>query len=50
MKSTNKLIIARWTRIWIEQNKDINILNYCYYRYFTNRFELFLLNNLEKTL
>ena len=31
-------------RIWIERNVDLHVFNYWFYRYFTNRFEYFLLS------
>ena len=46
-QSHNKLLLTRYTRQWIEKNDKINVLNYFYYRYFTNSFELFLVNLLE---
>ena len=38
----NKLVLKRATRMWVEQNFKIHALNYWYYRWFTNEFELFL--------
>ncbi len=42
-RSTIKLLKARTERMWIEENKDINILNYWYYKYFTHRYRNYLL-------
>jgi len=33
-----KLLKHKTERMWIEENKDIHILNYFYYRYLTNRY------------
>ena len=40
-----KLLKNKTERIWIEENKHINILNYIYYRYLTNSYRDFLLHN-----
>ena len=45
MNSFHNLMKAKTERIWIEQNKDIHILNYWYYRYFTRRYMKFLWDN-----
>jgi len=45
-KTTQQLVLARATRIWVQKTPKIHALNYWYYRYFTNEFELFIL--LEK--
>lgn len=41
--ATNKNLINTMVRLWIEWDKKIHALNYLYYRYFTNEFELFCL-------
>ena len=33
-----RLLKHKTERMWIEKNKDIHILNYWFYRYFTNRY------------
>lgn len=43
-KSTKRLYLAKATRIWVQDNKHIHALNYWFYRWFTNQFELFLIN------
>ena len=45
MKSTTKLLKAKTERMWIEKNENIHILNYWFYRYFTNSYRDFLLYN-----
>lgn len=45
MQSYTKSMKARTERIWIEENKDINIFNYWFYKFFTNRYIDFLLLN-----
>jgi hypothetical protein len=42
-KSTIKLLKNKTERMWIEDNKDINIFNYWFYRFFTNRYRNYLL-------
>ena len=37
-------------RIWIQQNKDIHLLNYWFYRYFTKRYYKFLLEHFKENL
>lgn len=44
-KATNNLLLAKARRKWIESNSKINLLNYFYYRYLTNEFELWLLKS-----
>lgn len=44
-ETENKLKLTRARRKWIEQDKRINLLNYFFYRYLTNDFELYLINN-----
>lgn len=41
----NKRKLATATRKWIQEDKNIHALNYWYYRWFTNRFELYLINS-----
>ncbi len=45
MKSTRKLKLAKAMRQWVERTPHIHALNYWYYRWFTNDFELFLIDN-----
>jgi len=47
--SENRLNIKRWERLWVENTFKLNIVTYWYYRYFTNEFELFIINNRELT-
>lgn len=35
--------LRKMERIWVEQTPEINVFNYHYYRYLTNRFELFII-------
>lgn len=42
-KSTVYLLKKKIERMWIEDNKDINIINYWFFRYFTNRYRDYLL-------
>jgi len=44
-KSINKRLIAKAKRLWIQNNKHLNLFNYYYYRYFTDEFELYLIKN-----
>ncbi len=38
-KVTYKRLLKHKTeRMWIQENTDINVLNYWFYRYFTNRY------------
>ncbi len=43
-KSSNNLALKKATRMWIEGDFRIHALNYWYYRWFTNEFELFLMS------
>ena len=47
-KAINKRILAKAVRQWVETTPKIHALNYLYYRYFTNEFELFLINRSEE--
>ena len=38
-----KLIIKMFEQSWVEDTPYLNTLNYWYYRYFTNKFSLYLL-------
>jgi len=49
MKSTKRLALKKAERIWAQKNKDINILNYLYYRYFSRRFIHFVCLHMEQT-
>lgn len=40
-KATDKNLIATMERIWVENTPEIHLLNYWYYRYFTNEFEIY---------
>lgn len=46
IKETNWLIeknnLSRLETLWVISEKKINLLNYLYYRYFTDSFERFL--------
>ncbi|MFW6230075.1 MAG: hypothetical protein ACOC4L_03740 [Halanaerobium sp.] len=42
-KSQTKRLLKYYERKWIENNKNINVFNYWYYRYFTNKFIKFLI-------
>lgn len=42
-KAMNNSILKKVERKWIQKNPRINLLNYFYYRYLTNSFELSLL-------
>jgi len=42
-KSQIRLLKAKTERMWIEENKHIHLLNYWFYRYFTNSYRDFLL-------
>ena len=48
-KATNYCKLKKAERIWIQNNSKINLLNYFYYRYLTNEFEIYILNMEEKT-
>ena len=37
-KAHNNLLKHKTQRMWIEEEEDIHVLNYWYYRYFTNRY------------
>ena len=43
-KAENRRILRRAERVWIQNTPKINVLNYWWYRYFTNEFELYILN------
>ena len=43
-KSEKRLKIKKLETLWIQQDSKIHLLNYLYYRYFTNEFELFVIN------
>lgn len=43
-EAQDKNKLAKAMRIWVERDTKIHALNYWYYRWFTNRFELFLIN------
>lgn len=45
--ATEKRIIATATRMWVEDTPQIHALNYWYYRWFTNDFELYILMRLN---
>lgn len=49
MNSYYNLMKQKTERIWIEQNKDVHLLNYWFYRYLTNRYYKFLLENFALT-
>lgn len=44
-EANDKRLIAKATRMWIEDNPKIHILNYWFYRWFTNELELYILEN-----
>ncbi len=44
-RTSNLLALKRATRIWIQEDLRIHALNYWYYRWFTNEFELFLIRS-----
>ncbi len=44
-KTHDRLVLKKATRMWIEGSFKIHALNYWYYRWFTNEFELFLINS-----
>lgn len=50
MNSTIRLLKARTTRMWVQENKHIHIFNYWFYRYFTNSYRDFLLMNFDGAL
>ena len=43
-KARNKRRLRTAERIWIQNTPEIHALNYWYYRWFTNEFELYILN------
>jgi len=47
MNSYENLMKQKSLRIWIEENEHIHLLNYWFYRYFTDSYYKFLLNNLK---
>lgn len=47
---SNKLMMAKATRQWVQEDKKIHALNYWYYRWFTNRFILYVLNSKREDL
>ena len=44
----SRRLIATMERIWVEENKKLNLINYIYYRYFTKDFLVFLLETKYK--
>jgi len=42
-RASDRLVLARAVTRWIRSDPKINLLNYWYYRYMTNQFELFIL-------
>ena len=42
-KRSVMLLKNKTERMWIEDNTDIHVLNYWFYRYFTNRYRNYLL-------
>lgn len=47
-KARSRRLIATMERIWVEENKKLNLINYIYYRYFTKDFLVFLLETKYK--
>lgn len=43
-KAENKLLLTTMEKDWILANPKLNILNYWWYRYFTNEFERYIIN------
>ncbi len=48
MNSTRKLLKARSQRMWIQETKHIHALNYWFYKYFTNSYKNWLIDNFNK--
>lgn len=48
MDSYIKLMKAKTTRIWVGENKYIHALNYWFYKWFTNSYRNFLLENFRE--
>ena len=46
-KAINNRKIKTMERIWIQNTTKLNLLNYWYYRYFTNEFEIHIINSIE---
>lgn len=46
-KAIDKRRIATMERMWVQDTPKINILNYWYYRYFTNEFILYILDAIQ---
>ena len=44
-----RLIKRRTERVWVEENEHIHALNYWWYKWFTNSYRNFLLENFRKT-
>jgi len=47
-KGANRMNLAKekTERMWIQENEDINILNYWYYRYLTRRYMRWMQNRI----
>ena len=45
IKANNLRLLKRYEREWIEKATYLNLINYFYYRYFTNEFELFIIKS-----
>ena len=43
-KAEDRRKIASINRLWVQDTKKIHILNYWWYRYFTNELELYILD------
>lgn len=46
-QAQNKRILAHAKRRWVEDTQKLHALNYWYYRWFTNEFELYILTTLN---
>ena len=42
-KAQDRRRLKNMERLWVQDISKINVLNYWYYRYFTNEFELYIL-------
>ena len=49
-KAIDKRLHATFTTRWIEENKNINVTNYFYYKYFTNSYRSYLEKELSSAL
>jgi len=43
-KAKDRRRIKTMERFWVRDNSKINLLNYIFYRYLTNKFELYILD------